>query len=228
MSDFGPITTSLDSFVALVSPHVPGAPRFLKEQALRQALDDFFKKTRSWRETVTDIPLYAGDVWVDANDLARQVSEHALAYAVDQVMDNEDKVSLTRLDIEEMDRRASGWLSETADEPSGYLLYEDRRMRVYPSMADDADEFLIDVELVLTCDMEISVVPDFVMQFHREAIVHDAAFRLLSQTGKPWTSPEASAMVLAMADGHRDADNLERAKRAIDAANDRARRRFFG
>ena len=228
MSEFGKITTDIEDFLDLVSEQVPTCPEFLKLRALRRSLDDFFRRTRSWREIVEEHRVFAGDKWVYVNSLARHVSSHAIPLSVDDVVLSDDKTRLSMLDIQEMDMRQTGWIGDTAESPTGFILYEDRRLRIYPAMASDADAVDLDFELVLTCDTDITTVPDYVFDHHREAVVNGAVLRLLTQPEKPWTDPGRASMFAAIAQSEITSGNAERAKRAVDAVNRRSHARHFG
>jgi hypothetical protein len=221
------VNTDLDDFLDDLNIHVPFCPDFAKQAALRQSLSEFFEETRSWRATIEDQPVFAEDRWLDANQLARHVSPHALALAVDDMFLSDTKARLQRMDIETMDRFKPGWIGHSADSPVGFMVYADRRVRIYPAMTADAASVDLDLELVLTCDAEITVVPDYVFQFHRAAIVNGAAWRLLSQQGMPWTDPERSAFFRGVCRAEIDDGKNERALRAVNAANERSRRAFF-
>lgn len=221
------INTDLDDFLDDLNIHVPFCPDFAKQAALRQSLSEFFEETRSWRVTVESQPLFAGDKWLDANFLARHVDDHALALAVDDMFLSENKLRLQRMDIETLDQMKPGWIRHTSDTPIAFMLYSDRRLRVYPAMAEDADTVNVDLELVLTCDAEITTVPDYVFQFHRAAIVNGAAWRLLVQQGMPWTDEGRAEFFMGACRMEIEDGKNERAKRAVDAVNERTRRLFY-
>lgn len=221
------ITTAIADFCTQLAPHVPFCPDFARRAAIRAALSDFFKDTRSWRATIEAQYIYAADPWISANALAGQVARHSLALGVDDIRMNSDKTVLTRLDVEVMDRRVSGWLSKTAETPTGFLVYNDRRIRLYPAPSDDADTFSVDIELVLTCDMDITVLPDYVYQFHREAIINGAAWRLLVQPGTPWSDIDRAAFFISACQAEIADSQNDRALRAVTAANDRTRQKFY-
>jgi hypothetical protein len=226
---YGSIETSIDDFCDLVSALVPFCPEFLKQRAVRESLAEFFEQTRTWREIIEEQPACAGDIWFDANALARRVSSHALALAVDDVLLSEDKTRISKLDIAEMDSRQPGWMADTADEPTGFLVYNTRKIRLYPAMDGDAEDCVdLDIELVLTCDGAIETIPDYVFQFHKDAIVNGACWRLAAMPGMPWSDSGRAAFFIEACQAEINDATAEQAKRAIDAVNMRSHRRFFG
>lgn len=227
MSAYG-ITTPLASFTGLIARHVPNCPEFLKEREIVRAIADFCKSSRSWRVVVEDVVIGKNDKWLDANRLAKRVNPNALAYAVDDILITEVNYPLLRLSIEDMDRTVSGWTAKTGSVPVGFMLYADRRVRLYPAMADDAEDVTADVELVLMPGPNMTVFPDYIFNFHVDAVIHMAAYRLFTLVGMPWSDAGRAEFHFSAAKAETDKGNDERAKRAVDAVNDRARRIFYG
>lgn len=226
MSIYG-VTTPLASFTALIARHVPHCPEFLKEREVVRAIADFCKSSRSWRATIEDITLSHGDKWIDANRLAKRVNPFALAYAVDDILLTDDNYPLRRLSLEDMDRTVSGWTSHEGETPVGFMLYADRRVRLYPAMSEAAADVTADIELVLMPGPNITVLPDYIFNFHQDAVIHMAAFRLLTLVGMPWSDPGRAEFHFNSAQAETKNGNNERAKRAVDSINDRARRIFY-
>lgn len=221
------IETPLSEFTTLLARHVPGSPVFMREKEIVRAVADFCKSSRAWRVSTENYTIAKNDVWIDANRLARRVSTYALAYAVDDIMLTDDKIPLRRLSIEDMDRLSPGWIAKTAEQPTGFMLYADRRVRLYPAMSDTAASVTAEIEMVLIPAAGITLLPDFIYQFHLDAVLHMAAFRMLSFTGMPWSNPDMAQYHFQAAGMETNNGNNERAKRAVDALNDRARRNFF-
>ena len=221
------VTTPLASFCALIARHVPDCPEFLKEREVIRAVADFCKSSRSWRTTVEAHVLSADDSWIDANALATALSANALAYAVDDVFLAEGKTPLQRLSTEEMDRKVPGWMGHTAKTPTGFMVYPDRRVRIYPAMASDAENVTVDVELILIPGPNITLLPDYIFNFHQDAVIHMAVFRLMTLAGMPFTDPEKAQFHLASALSETEEGNNELAKQAVDAVNGRTRRQFY-
>jgi hypothetical protein len=221
------VETPLSEFTALLARYVPASPVFLREKEVVRAVGDFCASSRSWRASIEDFTIAKNDAWIDANRLARRVSNYALAYAVDDIMLTDDKIPLRRMSIEEMDRTTPGWIAHTAGIPTGFMMYNDRRVRLYPAMAADAESVSADIELVLTPAPGITLLPDYIYYFHLDAVMHMAAYRMLSFTGMPWSNPEMAQYHLAAAGMETQKGNNEMAKRAVDAVNDRLRRNFY-
>ena len=221
------VTTQLSAFTALIARHVPHCIEPLKEREILWAAADFCKNTRAWRATIEGQTVSAREKWIDANRLAKRINPHCLCYAVDDILLGDDNIPLVRLSIDDMDRNVSGWTAHSGTTPKGFMLYEDRRIRLYPSIDADADAISMDIEMVLIPGPSSSLLPDFLFQFHQDAVVHMAVYRLLSQVGMPWYDPEKAQFHLAAAAVEPGKCKAERAKRAVDALNDRARHRFF-
>lgn len=221
------VTTPLSSFTALIARHVPHCLELLKEREVLWAAADFCKSTRSWRASIEGQAISAGDKWIDANRLAKRIYPHAMCYAVDDIMLGDTKFPLVRLSIDDMDRNRPGWLSHTGGAPTGFMLYEDRRIRLYPAMNSDAESVYADIEMVLIPGPTAALLPDFLFHFHQDAIIHMAVFRLFTQVGMPWYNADLAQFHFAAAVSEMEKGKAEQAKRAVDALNERSRARFY-
>ena len=221
-------TVSIDRFVSRVSMDCPGGIDFLKKEAVRGAAVDFFKKTRAWREYVSEGAfVHHFHPEVDANRLARMVSAQAMVFDVNGVWLSKDKTPLRERSRSSMDAGAGAgdWRGHSAKVPTGYFLTPKRMIRVYPELDQGAEAVGLDVEMVLTPDLDADVFPAF-MSLYAETICAGAAQRLKSQPGMPWSNPEQARFFMRLwLDGVREA-RLEKARRVASAINERRRTSF--
>lgn len=220
------VSTDISGFVSLLAMDVVSCPTFLKEQAIRQASQEFFRETRCWREVIEEYTVGGGEKEIDANLMAQRISLAAQALEVNDVWLSEDGTPLKKLSHESLDKNISGWRTDTADTPTGYFMKIDGNLRIYPAMADDADDIELDIELILIPKLTMETFPDFSYNLYSEAICAGAAHRLLVHPGQPWSDPERSSYFLEkFKKGIRDS-RLEEAKRVVDALNAKNRRYF--
>jgi len=220
------INTDIADFSELIAPHVPFCPDFMRQRAIRDALIQFCRETRSWRETVPEMSLSPGDSEIDANVVAGYISRQAVALEVNDIFLSETSAPLRKRSREELDRNVSGWQADTSDTPTGYFMSPQRVIRFYPAMNATADEVLLDIEVVLSPTLAIETLPDYIYNFHSEAISNAAIWRLLTQPEMPWTDLKRAAFFVSRGKSGMSESRDAQAKRAVDAINAKNRRHF--
>lgn len=188
-------TVPLSSFAHLVLPHAPDCPRPVVESCLRQAVIDFCRITRAWKETIIqsvsggngdgidlDCPEYCavldvGRVW-HGSALLERVGEGDVAYAdlTSSATDGSPRAFTTP---------RAGCIAIYPYGDGDLRVETFLRPRHGQDFGGTAGDPLADA---------YNVAPEFVFIEHAQVIADGALSRVLAVPGEPFSNPQAAAI----------------------------------
>lgn len=170
---------SIDTLTPLVAPEAPGCPEPNLKLALKQAAQDFFRDTESWR--IEDDPTTAA---VGQSLVQLGVPSNGMLLNIYTLAVNGVEVLPTL--PETVAAADPNWISSTDNKVAGYWIVDPDSIRLYkvPSVAMTVQAYF---SVVPTLDND--QLPDF-MALHVQTLAHGALWKLQSQVAQPWTNTE--------------------------------------
>lgn len=173
---------TLEEFYPYILAEVPGCPDPLININLVASAIEFCTKSLAWSETTAAIPL------VDAQpDYVITAPANARA-----LMPRDVWVDGSRMDpktVDELAKVLPNWLTATGSTPAFYNAAITRgAIRVYPTPANVTTQALT-IRAAFIPTPAATALPDFLGQYHMEAIASGAKARLMGMPTVPWSNP---------------------------------------
>ena len=162
-----------DSFLPLMSPHLPGCPIPSMKAYLATTAADFLARSQLWRDNIDAV--YVAPNLVEYDLSGDAVIEDVLAVWHDQK-------SLTRTDIRlipDADRSKTG-------EPLRYWVQSDTMIRLHPI---PTERVKLNVVAVLKTSRDATGVDDWIYETWADPIVSGAVAQLADLPDKEWSNP---------------------------------------
>lgn len=164
---------TIDSFLDDVMLDVPGALLPVARRAVLRTVQEFFRRTKIWKQDVT--------LTMSAGVTDYSLSSDAAIVPVEVIDSGRIKVSLTDEDM--TDRYGPDWRQETGP-VLAILQTSPEKVRVYPTPA--ATETLT-LSVAVTAGDSATAIPDAFADRYREGITAGAIARLMLSPKKPYS-----------------------------------------
>lgn len=165
-----------------VLPHVPGCPNALVEHELRRTAQEFFRRTRAWKQSFSYMPVAANtvEVMVKPADPTLDLVRVEAVYFDDRM--------LTPLTYDTL----SGWYGDTwenhtASSPDSFYSLEPAKVRLYPIPFASATKGLKVMASVTPSDTSTGLPDDIALKY-RDVLHVGAKSRLMLYPNRAWTN----------------------------------------
>lgn len=172
---------SLDVFAPSVNQYAPGCPDMTLYFGLRQAAIEFCERTRLWR--------FDDEFAVSVDD-----SKDIIAPSGADI----HEIEAVFFDGQELEPKSTSWLDgnmrgwrdgELSGVPHYFTQTEPNTIRLVPFMAGT-----VGLHVWLKPSQDTEVLPDWMVDQHRETIAHGALARILLMPIQTFTNPELAMM----------------------------------
>jgi len=175
----------LDEFLPYVLAEVPGCPDITARLALAQVAIEFCSKTLAWNQVLDPIALAIGQADYDV-----EIPTLGRVELVESVFCN--GIALRPVTTLELNAALPDWRTAKGNLPRFYNSPEDRSiLRVYPTPTESGH-----ILVVKACFIPVSgarTLPDFLGQYHMDAIASGTKARLMLMPGVDWSNPQLAA-----------------------------------
>lgn len=198
---------SLDAFAPSVNQYAPGCPDMTLYFGLRQAAIEFCERTRLWR--------FDDEFAVSVDD-----SEGIIAPNGADI----HEIEAVFFDGQELEPKSTSWLDgnmrgwrdgKLSGVPHYFTQTETNTIRLVPFMAGT-----VGLHVWLKPSQDAKLLPDWMVDQHRETIAHGALSRILLMPSQTFTNPE-----LAMVFSNKFQSKLDRLSATGFAGQQRAQTR---
>jgi len=177
-------TTPYTDFLKEVLPFVPGCPRSVAINAIRNAVIEFCSDTEYWQETLDAVSL-------SASSLPYTIpAPNTDAMYTNLLRATVDGYPLDEAPMDVLDMRVPGWQSQTGA-PRAWYQNVPGELRLYP-IPPDTDPASVVLRVAYQPTRTSSGVDERIWLAYAEEISAGALQRLMDMPSKPWSN-ETSA-----------------------------------
>lgn len=172
------------SWIPFVQVDVPGCPRALMLDAIRQAVIEFCQDSMFWRLRMDPMTTQANvnQYELDTPSYTTIVSVRSLVY---------DGRALEERNVDDMDNHDPSWRTKQGT-PYAYAFLDPNTVILSTTPTDTGIEFNATIALKPTQD---SVwCDDSIFEEYRDAITAGACARLMLSANKAWSNPQLAAV----------------------------------
>ena len=176
--------TAYTGWFDYVIPDIPGITNTLAEQAIRNAVIDFCRRTLLYRKTLAAISIVGGTatytVTPDANTL---VSDFLTVLVNGKPIDPQTEAWL--------DQEVLNWRTTATGPAKAYISPANNQITLVPKPSESIASGLV-VAVAQRPTRASTECPDWLMEDYAEEIAHGAKARLFAMKRKPWSDPGLS------------------------------------
>lgn len=173
--------TAYTGWLDYVIPDVPGIGNALAEQAIRNAVIDFCRRTRLYRKTLAPISIVGATatytVTPDANTL---VSDFLTVLVNGKPIDPQTE--------EWLDQQVPNWRTTATGPAKAYISPANNQITIVPTPSESIASGLV-VAVAQRPTRAATECPDWLLEDYAEEIAHGAKGRLFAMKRKPWSDP---------------------------------------
>lgn len=189
------MTVALDQLYNTIRVELPGIPEPILVEGVRKAVQEFFKKSESWRYTVPGLLDWTTTLGFPALAAGTEIPVGTRVMRVDEVKYANDGVSLQPIAFktrQQLDGELSNWEVLTGSTPLRWTNDNDYSPRIIPIATANVVSS-IKVRAIIAPINSLVVLPEFLYYEFEDDFKNGALARLMKIPGKDWTNFAAAS-----------------------------------
>lgn len=189
------MTVAVDQLYNIIRVELPGIPEPILVEGVRKSVQEFFKRSESWRYTVPGLLDWTTALGFPALAAGTEIPVGTRVMRVDEVKYASDGVSLKPITFktrQQLDGELSNWEVLTGSTPQRWTNDNDYSPRIIPIATANVTGS-IKVRVILAPIDTLVVLPDFLYYEFEDDFKNGALARLMKIPGKDWTNFAASS-----------------------------------
>lgn len=173
--------TAYSGWLDYVVPDVPGITNPLAEQAIRNAVIDFCRRSRLYQKKLAAINVVGGTpTYTVTPDTGTLVSDFLTVLVNGKPIDPQTEAWL--------DANVTNWRTTATGPARAYISPANNQLTIVPTPSESIASGLV-VTVAQRPTRASTECPDWLLEDYAEEIAHGAKWRLFAMKRKPWSDP---------------------------------------